>query len=339
MFLALATIMPLPVDGQTEVVKDCGQKSFPKTVPAGNYSGITHIGGNEYAVVSDKSDTDGFFIFNIEVDSLSGEIKEVANMGFWGDSIRNADCEGITYVPSTSTLFICRESDNVIMEYGMDGRATGREMDVPEVFRKGMAGNYGFEALTYDEQSHLFWTINESTLDGDGERANSSNGVANVLRLQSFDDDLQAGRQYFYKMDAAVSTAAASNYAMGVSELLAIGDGRLLVLEREFFVPKLKVGAFVQCKIYEIKPEDGQAVPADERVSQDAVFLPKRLVYSFKTKLTLFNRSLANYEGMCLGPTLPDGNRTIILVSDSQNQYAGVLKDFFRTLVVKPAGN
>lgn len=32
-------------------------------VPAGNYSGITPVGGNEYAVVSDKSATDGFLYF------------------------------------------------------------------------------------------------------------------------------------------------------------------------------------------------------------------------------------------------------------------------------------
>lgn len=41
---------------------------------------------------------------------------------------------------------------------------------------------------------------------------------------------------------------------MGVSEIAALGSGRLLVLEREFFVPSLKFGAFVRCKLYEIEP-------------------------------------------------------------------------------------
>ena len=41
------------------------QVAFPETVPPGNYSGITWIGGNVYAVVCDKSRSDGFFIFHI----------------------------------------------------------------------------------------------------------------------------------------------------------------------------------------------------------------------------------------------------------------------------------
>ena len=55
----------------------------------------------------------------------------------------------------------------------------------------------------------------------------------------------------------------------------------------------------------------------------------------FKTRLSLFCYRLANYEGMCLGPRLKDGSRVLLLVSDSQNQYGGVLKDYFRTVVIR----
>lgn len=335
LFTICFLLLPVGVMAQIEVVKECQQKAFPKTVPAGNYSGITHIGGNEYAVVSDKSETDGFFIFRIDVDSISGEVKDVVNKGFRGDNMKNADCEGIVYVPATQTFFISREADNVIAEYNPDGKVTGRVMNVPKVYIDGVGNNYGFESLAYDEQTHLFWTINESTLSGDGGRANSVNGVSNILRLQAFDEELQPSGQFLYKMDAPVSASEASNYAMGVSEITAVGGGRLLVLEREFFVPKAKIGAFVQCKIYEVKPEEGQTVAPDVKIADDVAFLPKRLVHSFITRLGLFNRSLANYEGMCLGPELVDGSRVLILVSDSQNQYAGVLKDWFKTIVIR----
>ena len=76
-------------------------------------------------------------------------------------------------------------------------------------------------------------------------------------------------------------------------------------------------------------------MPVGDTIKGDVTFLPKRLIHSFVTKLKLFDNSIANYEGMCLGPTLTDGSKTIILVSDSQNQYAGVLKDWFKTIVVK----
>lgn len=331
----LFTFFPTVVPAQTEFVREFRQRTFPATVPAGNYSGIAHIGGNEYAVVSDKSETDGFFVFRIDVDTISGEIKDVVNTGFRGDKMRNADCEGIVYVPSTSTFLISREADNTIAEYTPEGLATGRTLDVPQVFKEGMTGNYGFESLAYDRQSHLFWTMNESTLKGDGERAEALYSVSNILRLQSFDDDLQPAGQYFYRTDATISDSEASNYAAGVSEVTAVGNGRLLVLEREFFVPKMKIGAFVNCKIYEVQPDSIHAVASDEPFSVGKAVLPKRLIHSFTTKLTLFNRSLANYEGMCLGPSLADGSRALILLSDSQNQYAGVLKDWFKTIVIR----
>lgn len=320
---------------QTEVIKICRQKTFPKKLPAGNYSGITHISGNEYAVVSDKSETDGFFIFNIEIDPVSGEITDIRNLGFRGDNMKTADCEGIVYVPSTSTFFISREADNVIAEYTLEGKATGRKLNIPKIYMEGIYRNHGFESLTYDKQTGLFWTINESPLTGDGECANSLNGVCNILRLQSFGEDLQPEQQFFYKMDVPVASSKSDNYVMGVSEILSVGNGRLIVLEREFFVPKIKLGAFVNCKFYEIKPEKEFAIEPGERVSDGIKFLPKRNICYFVTKLGLFNRSLANYEGMCLGPVLDDGSKTIILVSDSQNRYAGVLKDWFKTIVIR----
>ena len=62
-----------------EVVKANRQRSFAKTVPPGNYSGVAWLGGSRYAVVSDKSPSDGFFVFDIRIDSVSGKIQSVYN--------------------------------------------------------------------------------------------------------------------------------------------------------------------------------------------------------------------------------------------------------------------
>ena len=322
------------IDAQTELVRECKQKEFRRTVPAGNYSGITHLVDNKYAVVSDKSPVDGFYVFTIDVDSVTGELTDVRNEGFMGDSLRYGDCEGIAFCSSTSTLFISREADASIVEYDYGGKLTGRRFNIPGIYKDGM-GNYGFESLTYDEQAGLFWTVSESTLKCDGNQATSLNGVSNKLRLQSFGIDLQPKAQYAYLMDSPTAHSKSSEYAMGVSELLALGNGHLLVLEREFFVPNSKIGAFVRCNLYEVVPKDEYAITEDEVLSDSTMFLPKRLVCSFVTKFKLFDRSIANYEGMCLGPTLVDGSKTVILVSDSQNQYARVLKDWFKTIVIR----
>ncbi len=312
------------VRSDTIIVNDCGQRSFSGKVPPGNYSGIANIGNNRYAVVSDKSETDGFFVFKIDIDTVSGKIVDVENEGFRSAGTINRDGEGIAYFVPAATVFISGEADNRIYEYSLDGLRTGREIAVPKVFALSSA-NYGLESLTYNAVTHRFWTTTESTLPVDGEQATSVNGVRNRLRLQSFDDDLQPAEWFYYEMDAPESRTVAGAYAMGVSELCALDDGRLIVLEREFFVSRRKLGSYVNVKLYLADPS--AAVPGG--------MLDKYLLHGFRTGLSLFGRSIANYEGMCIVPQLADGSMTLIFVSDSQDGYKGVLRDWFRTVSIR----
>lgn len=65
-----------------KVVRENAQKTFPKTVAAGNYSGIAHLHDDIYAVVSDKSDSALYFNFRIQVNPKTGELEKVENLGF-----------------------------------------------------------------------------------------------------------------------------------------------------------------------------------------------------------------------------------------------------------------
>ena len=100
-------------------------------------------------------------------------------------------------------------------------------------------------------------------------------------------------------------------------------------------MPKSKIGAFCQCKLYLVNPAEEQVFPMSASFACDDVpYVRKTLLTQWSTRLTLLGRSFANYEGMCLGPQLADGSQVLILLSDSQNQYAGVLKDWFKTIVL-----
>lgn len=321
------------MDNTVKIVQVNEQHAFPSTVPAGNYSGITSIGGNRYAVVSDKASEDGFFIFDIKVDEKTGDIVHVMNLGYRSTGRSNRDMEGVAYFPNKKTVFISGEADNQIMEYDLDGKYTGRRLKIPFCFSQATK-NYGLESLTYSSTTHLFWTCNESTLTNDGPQANSVNGVRNKIRIQSFSDDLEPLGQYAYLMDAPKAHKKTHLYCMGVSEITALDNGNLLVLEREFYTPSAKIGAFVMNKIYEVNPSTASTIETDT-LRNDGPFLQKHLLYEWQTKFNLTNRNIANYEGMCLGPKLADGSQVLLLISDSQNQYAGVLKDWFKSLVIK----
>ena len=322
-------LLPMPLGAQ---VVEHEQHAFPEDIPAGGYSGITWLGENRYAVVSDNTEREGFFLFNIQINS-KGDIVSAKCMGFKGNNGQGRDNEGITWRKKTNTLFVTRERDNQVVELNMEGKLTGRKLDIPKVFQ-GTTKAYGLEALTYNAATHRFWVTSESTLNGDGERANSTNGVKNALRLQAFNENLKPVAHYWYLMDEPECEAEMhpQSYAMGVSALTALDDGRLLVLEREFAVPQAKLGAFVNCKIYEVKPQQNQRA-SSTRPKKDG-FLQKKLVAEWMTAIGLLDFSIANYEGMCLGPKLPDGGQVVVLIADSQNQYAGILSDWLKTIVI-----
>ena len=279
----------------TSVIIAQKPQRFHKALPAGNYSGITALGNNRYAVVSDKSETEGFFILHIETDSVKGCITSLENEGFQSSGLPNRDVEGICYRPTTNTVFISGEKDNEVYEYTLDGKRTGQRLEMPDIFKKA-GHNYGLESLTYDRKRHLFYTTSERVLKGDS-----------LLRIQSFSDNLKPGLCYYYKPDEPIS----KKHFYGVSELCALEDGRLLVLERQIHVPKLKLGASTIIRIYETTPTDKP-------------ILEKRLVKEFRTRLSLTSRKFANYEGLCE----IQGNR-LLLIADSQNRYKGFLRDWF----------
>ena len=357
-----------------KVVRENPQKSFPKTVAAGNYSGIAHLHDDIYAVVSDKSDSALYFNFRIQLNPKTGELEQVENLGFtertdgtlndgkpWLGQEKGFDHEAIVKV-SDSTLVIASEGYCRLKEYPiLHTSADAAKVDYPQNLWESrwpssdFYPNYNFESLAFDSVHQYLWTIPESTLRKDGQPATPQNGLANRLRLmrlnwgkmkedsnkeeyseqESSKKDSRYVATYAYQMDQPSTHKKADVYVMGVSELCALPDGQLLVLEREAFIPKIKIGAFCKCKLYLINPLNSEEFSMKEKFSSDTPFLKKRLLTEWKTGLSLSKRSFANYEGMCLGPKLEDGSQVVILLSDSQDQYAGVLKDWFKTIVIR----
>ena len=357
-----------------KVVRENPQKAFPKTVAAGNYSGIAHLHDDIYAVVSDKSDSALYFNFRIQVNPKTGELEQVENLGFtertdgtlndgkpWLGLEKGFDHEAIVKV-SDSTLVIasegyCRLKEYPILPISADAAKVGYQQNPWESrwASSDFYPNYNFESLAFDSVHQYLWTIPESTLRKDGQPATPQNGLANRLRLmrlnwgkmkedsnkEEYSEQVNSKKDsrymttYAYQMDQPSTHKKADIYVMGVSELCALPDGQLLVLEREAFIPKIKIGAFCKCKLYQINPLNSEEFSMKENFSSDTPFLKKNLLVEWKTGLSLSKRSFANYEGMCLGPKLEDGSQVVILLSDSQDQYAGVLKDWFKTIVIR----
>ena len=321
--LVLGESSPWGMDAVAEV---SSYSPGTSSVPSGEYSGITWLGGSRYAVVHDKLNGGGIVFYDIKM-SDTGTVSAVSMTtpeGTSSSAESGRDNEGIAFLPDgDGSLFVSSEAEQSIREYDLQGYPTGRSISIPSDLSTGsITSNKGFESLTYNAVTGLFWTTTESELKKD-------TSVERLLRLQSFDKDLNPSGRYFYQMDAPTKTAseaaAAKSYVFGVPALAAMDDGRLLVLEREVYVPngnyiQMAMNSFTKMNLYVVNPSE-----------DTAGILRKSLVKSFSTSAL----TLANYEGMCLGPTLSDGSRALVLIPDSQGGMSGLTKEYVKVISIK----
>ena len=315
-------------------------------ISPGNYSAITHVRDNVYAVVDDKDKVDGFKLLTLDIDTISGKVRNASLLEPPAMAERRAagvatdrDCEGACYFPEANTVFVSGEEDQRILEYSLDGQPTGRELNVPSCLGKDkIYHNLGFEALTYNHHNHRFWTCTEATLKADGPHSDAQHlDVHNKLRLVAFNDSLQPVASYVYEMDKPETHRTSAKCVHGVPSIFALDDGRILVMEREGSFPKHEYGSWVNIKVYVVNPAETPQVSLDTKMSDITTdkFLKKTSVCAFRTNLRLFKMNLSNYEGMCLGPRLADGRQTLLLISDSQNGLGNFfyhIKDHVRVI-------
>ena len=299
-------------------------------IPPANYSGITHIKDNLYAVVDDKSDSEGFYLFRIDINLKNGKVTNVERLSFLHPDETNktpdkADCEGIAYCNKTKTLFISHEEFGTIAEYNLNGKATGRQLIIPDnISRKHQHDNGGFEALAYDPHTNSLWTSTENSLKTDSFFTDQSGNKRQALRLTRFcADKLISNGQWTYVTDPPQLNDKTKYYTHGVAAMTILPDGRLAVLERELSVQKKYLGSKCKIKIYIINTTENP--------------VEKTLLTSFTTHINPLKINYANYEGMCVGPTLHNGHPTLLLINDSQARAGNSLlrlKDYIKVIIL-----
>jgi len=312
-------------------------------VKPANYSGITHLGNNRYALVDDKSILDGFHLIYIYIDK-SGRIDNIEPGEFiaapsYDDNEaalrKKADCEDIIYVPQRNTVFITSEYNAQVSEYDLSGNPTGRFLQIPEhISKQHQNPNGGFEALAYDSIHQTFWLTTENSLLTDSLVAN-----AQPMRIVRFDSNLTPQGEWAYLMDTPRLNKQVKYYAHGLSAMTVLPNGKLLVMERELSIPAKYIGGRCNINIYMVSPTDNMQINNIDNLGSmpPSSFLDKELVASFHTNIKIGSLNYANYEGMCLGPMLSDGRQTLLLINDSQagagNSFCR-LKDYIKVILL-----
>jgi len=187
---------------------------------------------------------------------------------------------------------------------------------------RGVRHNKGLEALSFSPSGRALYTATEHALVQDGPAPTFEHGTR--CRLLRFDMTRQPPglpKEYVYETDAIPRPPGVREVeakGIGVAEVLALTDERLLILERA----GVKVhGQYTNAiKIYEVDVHGAVDVSGQNALPPDAVALDKRLVFeldAISSPLGPELPALDNFEAMSFGPRLADGRRSLILASDN----------------------
>jgi hypothetical protein len=237
------------------------------------------------------------------------------------------DPEGIAYSPRDDQLVLTSEGFATtfvppwVRRFSLDGRQLG-EIPVPDAFfpapGRGVRLNLAFEAAAVSPNGRTLWIGTEGALVQDGPPATVTNGSrARLLRYDARTGELE--RQYVYVTDPIAeppvpSTAFAVN---GIADLLPLNEEFLLAMERSFSVGAPGTGNTI--KLYAVKVAGADDVNGSDTLGPDVRPVEKRLLLDLRT----LGIPLDNVEGMTFGPRLPDGRRSLLLVSDNNFSAAG----------------
>jgi hypothetical protein len=158
----------------------------------------------------------------------------------------------------------------------------------------------------------------ESALTEDGPIATTTAGT--VARFTKFDGNGKVLGQYAYPVDPIQAVPKGKNADNGVSEILALDDNRLLVLERSGVEGADGIWT-LYIRLYQAEVGDATDV-AGMAALAGADYRPmrKRLVLDLSKLPELGSPRLPkidNIEGVSFGPDLPNGHRSFVMVSDN----------------------
>lgn len=194
-----------------------------------------------------------------------------------------------------------------------------------------------FEGLSTSLNSDGFWFANELPLVEDGKEPKLYN-TNSPIRISYYDRSQNAlTRQYAMALDRITKIPLLPFSVNGLTELLQLENNKFLVLERSYSAGHKSQGNRVKLYVVDIsEATDIKAIEQLKNTSESVVYAKKRLLFDFKTIKSQLSRGIVdNLEGLCFGPILPNGNRSLIIASDDNFNKLGPQLNQFIILELK----
>ncbi|XHR84567.1 MAG: esterase-like activity of phytase family protein [Gloeotrichia echinulata GP01] len=225
---------------------------------------------------------------------------------------------------SKETIFISSEGDvsklinPFIQEFSLSSGKVITKLPIPDKFlpdkngKQGIRQNLAFESLTITPDEKNLFTASENALIQDGPAAQPK--ISSPCRIIQYNLlTNQPEKEYLYQTEPVSPLFnITGKFASGLPDLIALDNqGNFLSLERTFS------GLGFGISLFEVSLENAD----DIHDINSLLSVDSKKIKPVQKKLLLDLRNLDllldNIEGLTLGPQLPDGQRTLILVSDN----------------------
>lgn len=314
-----------------------------KNTTIGGISGIVWNDGNLIALSDDRGrfGEPRFYEFDLKLEKNSVSltpktVKFLTNLPREGQRKAMLDPEGIARLVDGDLLISSEANTDVkprsmprIFRTSSDGVWKSDfvlpEKYLPELLgkqTKGVQNNQSLEGLTTYADGKIVFTSTESCLTQDIVSGGEANG--DTIRILKFEDKgAQHGyytpvAEFAYKVDAPRDTQKGQEFFRGVSEILALSETKLFVMERGVRINGKGWSSTVSIYLTDLSKATN-TLPMDKVVGQKIVVAEKTKLIDFETDLIKERgqKMVDNFEGLSWGPTLPDGRRSLLVMVDN----------------------
>jgi hypothetical protein len=290
----------------------------------GGLSGIDFHNG-QYYIVCDDSKKPRFYKANIPISNYKFDTIEFNTVISLPKSDAFLDLESIVVDSVSNEILLVsegkinKEKDPSFFSVNELGEFKN-EFKIPKYFqatgKQRPRDNGVFEGLSKDFNSDGYWIATELPLKADGPKPKFTETTSPV-RFTYFNKQKETTKQFAYLLDRVGKKPVGDFSVNGVTDVLAYAPNKLLIIERSYSSGYENQGNVI--KLFSVDYSNAVNTINYKRLTKVNYYpVKKELIFDFATvKEQLTNKSIDNIEGLCFGPILPNGNKSIILISDN----------------------
>ncbi|NMG22948.1 esterase-like activity of phytase family protein [Brasilonema bromeliae] len=321
-----------------------GSASFPtgytfKKTPMGGFSGITYDTKKQlfYTISDDRSEKAAARFYTLKIDLSNGTLTNEKVVPVGVTTLLNEsrqtfprgtiDSEGIA-LTKKETVYISSEGDNLkqitpfLKEFSLSSGQVLRTLPIPNKFlpdksrQQGIRNNLAFESLTITPNNKSLFTATENALIQDGPEAKPK--ISSPCRILQYNLlTQQPEKEFLYQTEAVapilnIFSRLSPQFSSGLTDLAALDNqSHFISLERTF------TGFGFSIALFQISLEGADDIHNIDSLLAVDINKIKPTKKELLLDLRKLDVALDNIEGLTLGPKLPDGQLSLILVSDN----------------------